>query len=77
MTNKLYLQDYDVATNFQEWEVVSVTRQTGWYDVAVILRSSGGAGNTNFVNNTVMAMRVTRPGPPARPCCRRCPSWAR
>ena len=61
--NVVYLQDYDLATAFQEWEVVSVTRQTGWYDVAVILRSSGGPGNTNFVNNTVMAMRVTRPGP--------------
>ena len=62
-TNKLYLQEYDNAANFQEWTVSSVTPQTGYYQVAVTLSTSGGAGSSGFTNGLMLAVRVVRPGP--------------
>jgi hypothetical protein len=58
--NRLYLQDWGNSADYQEWAVTSFANSGGYFTIGVVKVATGGQGSTNFANNTLLAIRVTR-----------------
>ena len=60
----IIIQDKNVAANYQTWKVINtITDNTTWFSVPVILVASGGNAPTNeFANNHPVILAISREG---------------